>query len=220
MHLILILLSKYIVCIEHVYVFDIYWLNFQISSPWIIPFAYVIIGETIYSLLEFLLSGGTFKGWWNDLRIWLYKRTSSYLYAFSDTILKLFGFSDSLFIITAKVSEEEVSKRHEKEIMEFGTSSPMFTILATLALFNLFCFLNVLKNAILRDGGFEAYEKMGLQVVLCGFLVLINLPLYQGLFLRKDSGKLPSSLAMKSTTLALALVLSFNFNLYDKKKDL
>jgi len=167
-----------------------------------------------------VLSGGTFKGWWNDLRIWLYKRTSSYLYAFSDTILKLFGFSDSLFTITAKVSEEEVVERHEKEIMEFGTSSPMFTILATLALFNLFCFLNVLKNAILRDGGFGAYEKMGFQVILCGFLVLINFPLYQGLFLRKDNGKLPSSLAMKSTTLALALVLSFTFNLYDKKKDL
>jgi cellulose synthase/poly-beta-1,6-N-acetylglucosamine synthase-like glycosyltransferase len=184
----------------------------KMSSPWFIPFAYVIIGEAIYSLLEFiLLCGGTFKGWWNELRIWLYKRASSYLYAFSDTILKIFGFSDSVFTITAKVSKEEVSKRHEKEIMEFGTSSPMFTILATLALFNLFCFLNVLKDAILRDGDFGAYDKMGLQVILCGFLVIINLPLYQGLFLRKDSGKLPSSVALKSTTLALALFLSNSF---------
>ncbi|KAL5077341.1 hypothetical protein RYX36_016325 [Vicia faba] len=183
----------------------------KVSSPWFIPFAYVIIGETIYSLLEFLFCGGTFKGWWNDLRIWLYKRTTSYLYAFSDTILKLFGFSDSVFIITSKVSEEEVSKRHEKEIMEFGTSSPMFTILATLALLNLWCFLNVLKDVVLRGGGFGAYEKMGLQVILCGFLVLINVPLYQGLFLRKDSGKLPNSLAMKSTILALGLVLSFSY---------
>ncbi|CAI8593990.1 unnamed protein product [Vicia faba] len=183
----------------------------KVSSPWFIPFAYVIIGETICSLLEFLFCGGTFKGWWNNLRIWLYKRTTSYLYAFSDTILKLFGFSNSVFIITSKVSEEEVSKRHEKEIMEFGTSSPMFTILATLALLNLWCFLNVLKDVILRGGGFGAYEKMGLQVILCGFLVLINVPLYQGLFLRKDSGKLPNSLAMKSTILALGLVLSFSY---------
>lgn len=76
---------------------------------------------------------------------------------------------------------------------------------------NLFCLVSVLKDAILRDGGFGAYEKMGLQVMLCCFLVLINLPIYQGLFLRKDSGKLPSSLAMKSTTLALALFISFRF---------
>ncbi|XP_050881176.1 cellulose synthase-like protein E1 [Lathyrus oleraceus] len=183
----------------------------KVSSPWFIPFAYVIIGETIYSLLEFLWCGGTFKGWWNDLRIWLYKRTTSYLYAFIDTILKLFGFSNSVFIITNKVSEEEVSKRHEKEIMEFGTSSPMFTILVTIALFNLICFLNVLKDVVLRGGGYGAYEKIGLQIILCGFLVLINVPLYQGIFLRKDSGKLPSSLGMKSTILALVLVLSFSY---------
>ncbi|XP_057428900.1 cellulose synthase-like protein E1 isoform X1 [Lotus japonicus] len=178
----------------------------KMSSPWFIPFAYVIVGETTYSLLEFLLSGGTFQGWWNDLRIWIYKRTSSYLFACIDTILKLLGFSDSAFTITAKVSEEDVSKRHEKEIMEFGTSSPMFTILATLALLNLFCFLSVLKNLVLSEG---YHDKAVLQILLCGFLVLINLPLYQGLFLRKDTGRLPSSVAIKSTALALVVFAYF-----------
>ncbi|KAJ1441226.1 Nucleotide-diphospho-sugar transferase [Sesbania bispinosa] len=183
----------------------------KMSSPWFIPFAYVIVGETTYSLMEFLFSGGTLQGWWNDLRMWLYKRTSSYLFAFIDTILKLFGFSDSAFTITAKVSEEDVSKRHEKEIMEFGTSSPMFTILATLALLNLFCFLSVLKGIVLREGGFEIYDKMVLQILLCGFLVLINVPLYQGLFLRKDNGRLPRSLAIKSIAIALVVLTSFSF---------
>ena len=145
------------------------------------------------------------------------QKTSSYLFAFIDTILKHFGFSDSAFIITAKVAEEDVSKRYEKEIMEFGTSSPMFTILATLALLNLFCLLGVLKDAVLREGDIEAYEKMVLQVILCAFLVLINLPLYQGLFLRKDKGRLPSSLAIKSTALALSLIIfskSYDYKMY------
>ncbi|XP_057723060.1 cellulose synthase-like protein E1 [Arachis stenosperma] len=181
----------------------------KMSSPWFIPFAYVIIGETSYSLLEFLFSGGTIQGWWNDLRIWLYKRTTSYLFAFIDTILKLFGVSDSAFVITAKVAGEDVSKRYEKEIMEFGTSSPMFTILSTLALLNLFCFLGLLKDAMLREGicTLEAFEEMFLQTLLCGFLVLINLPIYQGLFLRRDNGRLPTSLAIKSTALALSLII-------------
>ncbi|KAL1369964.1 hypothetical protein AAHE18_01G025800 [Arachis hypogaea] len=177
----------------------------KMSSPWFIPFAYVIIGETSYSLLEFLFSGGTIQGWWNDLRIWLYKRTTSYLFAFIDTILKLFGVSDSAFVITAKVAGEDVSKRYEKEIMEFGTSSPMFTMLSTLALLNLFCFLG-----LLREGStLEAFEEMFLQTMLCGFLVLINLPIYQGLFLRRDNGRLPTSLAIKSTALALSLIIFF-----------
>ncbi|KAL2332843.1 hypothetical protein Fmac_014056 [Flemingia macrophylla] len=184
----------------------------EISSPWFIPFAYVIIGETTYSLLEFFFCGGTFKGWWNDLRIWLYKRTSSYLFACIDTILKLFGISNSTFVITAKVTEEDASKRYEKEMMEFGASSPMLTILATLAVLNLFCFLSVLKDAVFpRESGVGVYESMVLQVLLCGFLVLINLPIYQGLFLRRDNGRLPSSVAVKSIVLALAAFISFSF---------
>ncbi|KAK7305268.1 hypothetical protein VNO77_43170 [Canavalia gladiata] len=183
----------------------------KMSSPWFIPFAYVIIGETTYNLLEFLLCGGTFQGWWNELRIWLYKRTSSYLFACIDTILKLSGFSNSTFTITAKVTEKDASKRLEKEMMEFGTSSPMLTILASLAMLNLFCFLSVVKDTILGKDGLEACEKMVLQVLLCAFLVLINLPIYQALFLRKDNGKLPTSTTIKSTTLALAVFLSFTF---------
>ncbi|KAK7301911.1 hypothetical protein RJT34_12788 [Clitoria ternatea] len=88
------------------------------SSPWFISFAYVIVGDSSYCLLEFLWSGGTLQGWWNDLRIWLYKRTSSYLFAFLDTILNSFGFSASAFAISAKVAEENASLRYEKEIME------------------------------------------------------------------------------------------------------
>ncbi|CAL8998618.1 unnamed protein product [Prunus brigantina] len=49
----------------------------MISSPWLIPFACVMIGKYTWSFVEFLWSGGTILGWWNDQRMWLYKRTSS-----------------------------------------------------------------------------------------------------------------------------------------------
>lgn len=182
----------------------------QISSPWIIPFAYVIVSKYTYSLAEFLWSGGTVLGWWNEQRIWLYKRASSYLFAFIDNVLKSLGFSDSGFIITAKVAEEDVSQRYENEIMEFGTSStPMLTILATLALLNLACFVGVVKQVVM--GIAKVYETMFLQILLCGVLVLINWPLYQGLFLRKDKGRMPSSLAVKSVAFALISCVCFTF---------
>jgi hypothetical protein len=57
--------------------------------------------------------------------MWLYKRTSSYLFVVIDTILKLLGFTDSAFIISAKVVDQEGSQRYEKDIMEFGITSPM-----------------------------------------------------------------------------------------------
>ncbi|KAL6203693.1 hypothetical protein ACLB2K_027393 [Fragaria x ananassa] len=181
----------------------------QITSPWFIPFAYVIIAKYTWSFGEFMWSGGTMLGWWNDQRIWLYKRTSSYLFAFIDTILHCLGYSDSGFVITAKVADEDVSQRYEKEIMEFGASSPMFVILATDALLNLYCFAGFLKEAIARNGTVGVYETMALQILLCGVLIVINLPLYEALCLRKDNGKMPGSVVFKSMAfVALSCVCS------------
>ncbi|KAB1215087.1 Cellulose synthase-like protein E6 [Morella rubra] len=181
----------------------------EISSPWFIPFAYVIIVKHIYGFFEFLLSGGTAIGWWNDQRMWLYKRTSSYLFAVIDTVLKLLGIADSGFIISAKVADHDVSQRYEKDIIEFGISSPMFTLLSTIASVNLFCFAGVVKEAVLGEGIRRVYETATLQSVLCCVLVLINLPLYEALFLRKDKGKMPSSLAVKSVAIALFACIAF-----------
>ncbi|KAJ9182511.1 hypothetical protein P3X46_006497 [Hevea brasiliensis] len=181
----------------------------QVSSPWFLPFAYVISTQYIYNLVEFLWCGGTILGWWSEQRMWLYKRTSSYFFGFVDTILKMLGFTDSTFVITAKFTDEDISKRYEKEIIEFGDSSPMFTILATLAMLNLFCFVGVVNKEIMSGNIFRVYRTMPLQTLLCSALVLINMPLYQGLFLRNDGGKLPGSLAFKSFVVALLACSSF-----------
>ncbi|PON43428.1 Cellulose synthase [Parasponia andersonii] len=183
----------------------------RVTSPWVIPFVYVVTAKYTYSLAEFRWSGGTLLGWWNEQRMWFYKRATSYLFAFIDTILNSLGFTKSAFVITAKVADEDVSERFEKEIMEFGTSSPMFTILSVLAILNLYCFIGVVKEAIMGKGIVKVFETMSMQILLCGLLTLINLPLYQGLFLRKDKGKMPSSLTVKSVAFALFACTSFTF---------
>nr|XP_028955237.1 cellulose synthase-like protein E1 isoform X3 [Malus domestica] len=184
----------------------------EISSPWFIPFAYVIIGKYTWSFAEFLWCGGTTLGWWNEQRIWLYQRTSSYLFAFTDTILHSFGYSDSAFVITAKVADEDVSQRYKKEIMEFGDSSPMLTPLATIALLNLYCFAGFVKEAINRKGIAQVYDTLTLQIMLCGALILINLPLFQALYLRKDKGKIPATVTFKSMACAVIACTCFKFS--------
>ena len=177
-------------------------LHQQISNSWVLPFAFVIFVHRAYSLGEFVLYGGTFQGWLNDQRMWMFKRTTSYLFGFFDNILKLLGFTKSTFVITAKVADDDVSQRYEQEVMEFGTSSRMFTILATLALLNVFCFVGGMKRVI-TDGGLLVWEQFTLQILLCGLLVFINLPVYQGLFLRKDNGSMPTSVTYRSIMFAL-----------------
>lgn len=172
----------------------------------------MIFAKYTYSLVEFLSSGGTILGWWNEQRIWLYKRMTSYLFAFVDTLLKSLGCSESGFVISAKVADQDVSARFEKEIMEFGATSSMFTILATVALLNLFSLIGViLKNVATNGDIVRVVDSMLLQILLCSLVVLINWPMYQGLFFRKDNGKMPSSITAKSLVLALSACTCFTF---------
>lgn len=167
----------------------------------------MIIAELVYSFAEFLWSGGTILGWWNEQRIWLYKRTSSYMFAFLDTMLKLFGSSNTTFIVTPKVTNDDVLLRYKQEKMEFGSDSLMITILSTLAMINLFCLMGLVKKLILtRELGLEyVFETMALQILLCGVLVFVNLPLYNALFFRQDKGKIPRSTAFQSVAFALSV---------------
>ncbi|MBA0803536.1 hypothetical protein Gohar_013737, partial [Gossypium harknessii] len=182
----------------------------KISSPWVVPFVYVAFVHRAYSLGEFLWCGGTFRGWCNDQRVWLFKRTTSYFFAFFQTILKLLGYSQLTFALTAKVSDENVSERFEQELIEFGATSPMFDILATLAMLNLFGSFGAIKKVILdADEDFKVLDQFGLQILLCLVLVTINLPVYQALFFRKDNGKMPSSVTYKSIIFALLACTSF-----------
>ncbi|KAL5574864.1 hypothetical protein UlMin_016563 [Ulmus minor] len=173
------------------------------SNPWILPFVYVFLGNRAYGLVELLLCGGTLQEWLNDQRMWVYKRTTSYLFATIDNFLKILGFTKAGFNLTAKVADEDVSQRYEQELIEFGTSSPMYTILATIALLNAFCFVVGLKRLIL-DQQPLALNSFVLQTVLCGLLVFINLPIFQALFLRKDKGRMPTSVIYQSIMFTLA----------------
>ncbi|CAI9755084.1 unnamed protein product [Fraxinus pennsylvanica] len=180
----------------------------QLSSPWVLPYAYVFIAKYSYSLGEFLWSGGTLKGWYNDQRMWLYKRLTSYLYGIYGTVLRSLGFSKLSFDITSKVADDDVSLRYEQEIMEFGTVSFMFNILATIALLNLLAFIWIMARLIINTRTKEA-DSYALQMILSGLVIVINRPVYVGLFFRTDRGRMPSSITYQSLILAtLACLLA------------
>ena len=179
---------------------------FQVSSLWVLPFAYVFVAKNAFSVLETMNSGSTVKAWWNLKRMWLIRRTTSYFIAFIDSIKRQLGLSETTFVLTNKVVTEDAIKRYEQEIMEFGNSNIMFTILATLAMLNLFTLLGgIMKLAV--NSNSKALEKLTMQVVLCGIIIVINLPIYQALFVRSDKGCLPSSVMFKSIVLASVMCL-------------
>ncbi|TYH87214.1 hypothetical protein ES332_D01G101300v1 [Gossypium tomentosum] len=174
----------------------------DIRSRWFIPFAYVFVSKNIYSLAEALIFGSTFKAWWNLQRMWVHRRTTSFFFAFIDCIVRQLGLSQTTFTLTAKVVTDDVSKMYQQEIMDFGSTSTMFTVISTLAMLNLFSLIGVVVKVFM--GGLECkdMEKLVSQVVLCGLMVTVNGPVYEALFLRKDEGSIPGSVMFKSIVLA------------------
>ncbi|GMI84526.1 cellulose synthase like E1 [Hibiscus trionum] len=152
---------------------------------------------------EFLWCGGTFQAWCNEQRMWLFKRTTSYFFAFFDTVLKLSGYSKSAFVVTPKVADRDVSRRYEQELMEFGDSSPMFDVLASLAVLNLFGMLGLIKKLGSGADHGVLLDRFGLQILLCSLLVALNWPVYKAMFYRKDKGRMPASVTYKSIIYAL-----------------
>ncbi|KAL6655385.1 hypothetical protein ACP70R_006211 [Stipagrostis hirtigluma subsp. patula] len=169
----------------------------EITSPWITPFIYVSFVKNLYTLYEALVSGDTLRGWWNGQRMWMVKRVTSYLYGFIDTIKNLVGLAKMGFVITPKVSDEDESKRYEQEVIEFGSSSPEYVIIGTIALLNLACFVGGLCQIVAGDCNMQL-NVFFLQIILCGVLVIINIPIYEAMFLRKDRGRIPFSVTLAS----------------------
>ncbi|CAL5081946.1 unnamed protein product [Urochloa decumbens] len=169
----------------------------KVMSPWIMPYMYVSVVKNIYSAYEALLYGDTLRGWWNGQRMWMIRRITSYLYGVIDTVRKMLGLSKMAFLVSPKVSDEDELKRYEQEIMEFGTSSPDYVIIATIALLNVVCLVGGLCR-IFTSGRNMTLNGFFLQVVLCGLLVIINVPIYEAMFLRKDRGRIPFSVTLTS----------------------
>lgn len=138
--------------------------------------------------------------------MWLLRRISSYLLAAIDTICIMLGISEFGFTLTVKVSDVQALERYKKGLMEFGSFTMMFVIIATVALLNLICMVFGAARALLY-GGITGVGPLFLQAVLCVLIVAINFPVYEALFLRRDDGRLPSSVSLVSLCIVLPLCI-------------
>ncbi|PKI56341.1 hypothetical protein CRG98_023360 [Punica granatum] len=173
----------------------------SLSSLWFLPFIYAVLARSVSSMAEALGCGLTVWSWWNAQRMLLFRRTSAFVFALVDAVLAELGLSQTGFAVTAKTVTPDVQARYEKEVMEFGSSSVMFTLIATLGVLNLFCLI----GGLMRVGlvyGLLGLGRFMVQFVVAGAVVSLNLPVYKALFIRHDRGCLPMSVMFKSVVFA------------------
>lgn len=159
----------------------------QVKSPWFLLYAFLFLGAYTQDLIEFMLANGTVQMWWNDQRMWIIRGLSSFMFGFLEFILNSLGISTTGFNVTNKAVDDELSKRYEKGLFEFGVASPMFVPLVTAALMNLFSFGWGLSEIV---KGKRSMEGVEIQMLLSAFAVVNSWPVYEAMALRSDNGRM------------------------------
>ena len=128
---------------------------------------------------------------------------SSDLFGTLEYISNLLDIGRRSFNVTNKVDDEEMRKRYDEGMFEFGVSSPMFVPLSTAAIINLVAFLGGVLQ-FLKDRGLE--EILG-QMVVTSMGVANSLPIYKAMVLRSDGGRMPAKITIISLVLASLLFI-------------
>ncbi|TXG50720.1 hypothetical protein EZV62_023244 [Acer yangbiense] len=174
----------------------------KVSEPLFFLYCFLFLGAYGQDFLEFVLEGGTFGKWWNDQRIWMIKGLSSYIFGLTEYLLMSLGISAFGFNVTSKVVGDELSKRYDQEIFEFGAPSPMFVPMTMAAILNFFSFSWGFSQIIRSIGDLQG---LFLHMLLSGFVMVNCWPIYEAIVLRSDKGKLPAKVTVIATFLAWAL---------------
>lgn len=135
--------------------------------------------------------------------MWLALGCSSYPFSMVDWVLKSLGLSTIEFNVTSKVLDDELKKRYEAGLFEFGVESPLFLTISIAAVVNLLAFL-MGTIQVLKNGGFE---ELFAQLFIAGFGVINSWPIYEAMLLRSDKGKMPMMTTLKA--LGVASVVYF-----------
>ncbi|XP_048619048.1 cellulose synthase-like protein G3 isoform X2 [Brassica napus] len=176
------------------------------SDPWFWLYIFLFFGAYAQDLLDFVLEGGTYGGWWNDQRMWMIRGFTSFFFGSIEFTLKTLNLSTHGFNLTSKANgDDEQGKRYEKEIFDFGPPSSMFLPLTAAAIVNLFAF-------VWGTYGFFIWgERLVLELMLASFAAVNCLPIYEAMMLRNDAGKLPKRASLSAGILTFALIVSGYF---------
>ncbi|KAL6010698.1 hypothetical protein ACLOJK_001136 [Asimina triloba] len=178
-----------------------------VSDPalWVI-FA-LFIYYNIYSVVEYRNCGFSVRAWWNNRRMRRITSASSWLFALFVVLLKLLGWSETVFEVTRKEQSPSADGSGSADL-DSGrftfNSSPLFLPGTTIVIVH----IAALMVALMRAWTASAPESLGwgLGEVVCSIFVLLNyLPFVKGLFGKGCHG-IPWPTLCKATALGCIII--------------
>lgn len=174
----------------------------QASSPCFMIFSSVFIFSQLNTLAEVLVKGGSVLTWWNEQRMWMIKSVTAYSYGTLDAILKCFGMKQPTFLPTNKVCDSEEVTLYQTGKFNFQTSTNFLAPLVSLVILNMIAFAGGFARTIILG----SWNEMIGQVFLSFYILWVNYPIIEGMTLRKDKGRVPSSVGLASLALSIVFV--------------
>lgn len=130
------------------------------------------------------------------------KSVTCHLYGSMDAIMKKIGMREASFLTTNKVVDDEQEKLYQMGKFDFRTSTAILAPLVILVISNMVAFMVGLARVIAAGN----WDKMFVQVVLSFYILIMSYPIVEGMILRKDKGRVPPSITLLSTVLAMVLL--------------
>ena len=142
------------------------------------------------------MTGASLQEWINEQRVWMMKAITSHLYGSLDAFIKKIGMREASFFPTNKVDDIEQLKRYNMGVFDFQTSTLFLAPLASLVILNMASFCVGIARVIFLG----ELEKMFIQVFISFYVVVMNYPIIEGMLIRKDSGRIPTSVTLLSAS--------------------
>ncbi|GKA07312.1 cellulose synthase-like protein G3 [Tanacetum coccineum] len=169
-------------------------------------YAFLFLGAYGKEFLDFVVFfGTTTQRWWSYQRMWLMWGLSNFPFALLDWSLKSLGLPTSGFNLTSKVADEEQNRYTPRLDLVFGVESVLFFPFSVASLINLFSFVKGVVIDVILNG---KLEELFVQILISGFVVVNSWPIYEGMILRKDRGKMPLKISLASLATAIAICVA------------
>ncbi|XP_048333877.2 cellulose synthase-like protein E2 [Ziziphus jujuba] len=174
----------------------------EVSNPYFIIFPFIFMSSSIKLLYEIFITGGSYRSWINEQRIWMIKSITSHLYGCLDAFMKRIGMRKTSFLATNKVDDDEQVMLYKKGLIDFRTSAMFLAPLITLMMLNMVSLVVGMARLILvGDLG-----KWFLQVLISFYILVMGYPIMEDILIRKDKGRIPPSITIFSASVTLPLI--------------
>ncbi|CAA0828255.1 Cellulose synthase-like protein G2 [Striga hermonthica] len=174
----------------------------KVSDPYFVVFVLVFLGSQLKHIEEVMFYGDSIWRALYELRMWMMKSSTCYLYAVVGAVFDNLGLHNAHFTLTNKVVDHESETRFKKGIYDFQGSPMVIAPICSLYILNL---VSLAFGAVRIARGQEASEVFA-QALISLFGVIVNYHVFEGMLLRKDNGRVSPSLSLLCVVIAMFML--------------